>query len=79
MSRERVSTWLRGHYLLNVFKASVAIILKILSLLNVVLRFLDDKLILILSSLTLRRSPPPQMFLGEGAQKICSKFQNNFS
>ena len=65
MSREHVSMWLCGHYLLNVFKESVAIILKILSLLNVVLRFLDDKLILMLSSLT---------FLREGAQKICSKF-----
>ena len=58
MSRERVSTWLRGHYLLNVFKASVAIILKILSLLSVVLRFLDDKIILMLSYLTFRSSPP---------------------
>ena len=58
MSREHVSTWLRGHYLLNVFKASVAIILKILSLLSVVLRFLDDKIILMLSYLTFRSSPP---------------------
>ena len=58
MSRERLNKWLRGHYLLNIFKASVAIILKILSLLSVVLRFLDDKIILILSYLTFRSSPP---------------------
>ena len=57
-SRERLTKWLRGHYLLNVFKASVAIILKILSLLSVVLRFLDDKIILMLSYLTFRSSPP---------------------
>ena len=50
--------WLRGHYWFNVFKASVPIILKILSLLSVVLLFLDDKIILIRSYLTLRRSPP---------------------
>ena len=43
MSRERLNKWLGGHYLLNIFKASVAIILKILSLLSVVLRFLEDK------------------------------------
>ena len=42
----------------NIFKASVAIILKILSLLSVVLRFLDDKIILMLSYLTFRSSPP---------------------
>ena len=57
-SRERLTKWLRGHYLLNVFKASVAIILKILSLLSVLLRFLDDKIILILPYLTFRSSPP---------------------
>ena len=42
----------------NIFKASVAIILKILRLLSVVLRFLDDKIILMLSYLTFRSSPP---------------------
>ena len=42
----------------NIFKASVAIILKILSLLSVVLRFLDDKKILMLSYFTFRSSPP---------------------
>ena len=41
-SHERLTKWLRGHYLLNVLKASVAIILKMLSLLSVVLRFLDN-------------------------------------
>ena len=56
-SRERLTKWLSGHYLLNVSKASVAIIFKILSLLSVVLRFLDDKIILILSYLTFRGSP----------------------
>ena len=35
----------RGHYLLNDSKTSVAIILKILSLLSVVLRFLSDKIL----------------------------------
>ena len=58
MSRERLTKWLRGHYLLNVFKASVEIILKILSLLSVKLRFLDNKIILILSHLTFRSSLP---------------------
>ena len=57
-SRKRVTKWLYGHYLLNVFTASVAIILKMLSLLSVVLRFLDDKIILMLSYLTLRSSSP---------------------
>ena len=57
-SRERLTKWLRGHYLLNVFKASVAVILKILSLLSVLLRFLDDKIILVLPYLTFRSSPP---------------------
>ena len=57
-SRERLTRWLRGHYLFNVFKGSVAIILKILSLLSVVLRFLDGKIILILSYLTFRSSLP---------------------
>ena len=57
-SRERLTKWLRGHYLLNVFKASVAIILKIWSLLSAVLHFLDDKIILILSHLSFRSSPP---------------------
>ena len=57
-SCERLTKWLRGHYLLNVFKGSVPIILKILSLLSVMLLFLDDKIILILSYLTLRRSSP---------------------
>ena len=57
-SRERVTKWLRGHYLLNVFKVSVAINLKILSLFSAVLRFLDDKIILMLSHLTLRSSAP---------------------
>ena len=42
----------------NIFKASVAIILKILRLLSVVLRFLDDKIILMLFYLTFRSSPP---------------------
>ena len=42
----------------NIFKASVAIILKILSLLSVVLRFLDDKIIMMVSYLTFRSSPP---------------------
>ena len=46
-----------GHYLLNVFKAYVPIILKTLSLLSVVELFLDGKMILILSYLTFRRSP----------------------
>ena len=41
----------------NIFKASVAIILKILRLLSVVLRFLDDKIILMLFYLTFRSSP----------------------
>ena len=49
--------WLCGH-LLNIFKAPAAIILKILGLLSVVLRFLDDKIILMLSYLTFRSSPP---------------------
>ena len=47
-----------GHYLLNVFKEFVPIIVKTLSLLSVALLFLDDKMILMLSYLTLRRSPP---------------------
>ena len=42
----------------NIFKASVAIVLKILRLLSVVLRFLDDKIILMLFYLTFRSSPP---------------------
>ena len=57
-SCEHLTKWLRGHYLLNVFKASVAIILKVLSLLSAVLRFLDDKIILMLPYLTFRSSPP---------------------
>ena len=57
MSRQRLSKWLSGHYLLNVFIGSVGIILKILSLLSVVLLFLDDKIILILSYLTFKNSP----------------------
>ena len=57
MSRQRLSKWLGGHYLLNVFIGSVGIILKILSLLSVVLLFLDDKIILILSYLTFKNSP----------------------
>ena len=48
MSCERLTKWLPGHYLLNAFKTPVAIILKILSLLIVVLLFLDDKTILML-------------------------------
>ena len=56
-SRERVTKRLCGH-LLNIFKAPAAIILKILGLLSVVLRFLDDKIILMLSYLTFRSSPP---------------------
>ena len=56
-SREHVTKWLCGH-LLNIFKAPAAIILKILGLLSVVLRFLDDKIILMLSYLTFRSSPP---------------------
>ena len=47
--RKRLTNWLRGHYLLNVFEASVAIMFNILSLLSVVLRFPDDKIILMLS------------------------------
>ena len=38
-SREHLTKWLCGHYLLNAFKASGAIILKTLSLLSVLLRF----------------------------------------
>ena len=57
-SRERLTKWLGSHYSLNVFKARIAIILKKLSLLSVVLRFLDDKIILMLSYLTFRSSPP---------------------
>ena len=57
-SRERLTKWLSSHYSLNVFKAPIAIILKKLSLLSVVLRFLDDKIILMLSYLTFRSSPP---------------------
>ena len=57
-SRERLTKWLGSHYSLNVFKAPIAIILKKLSLLSVVLRFLDDKIILMLSYLTFRSSPP---------------------
>ena len=49
--RERLTKRSRGYYLLNVFKTSVAILLIILSLLSVVLRYLDDKIILILSYL----------------------------
>ena len=53
-SCERVNKWLRGHYLLNVFKASVLAMLKISSLLlSVVLCFLNDKIILMVSYLTL--------------------------
>ena len=44
--RKRLTKWLHDHCLLNVFKVSVAIILKILSLLSVVLRFIDNKMIL---------------------------------
>ena len=55
---ERVAKWLRGHCMLNVFKAFVPIILKILSLLSLMLCFLDDEINLMLSYLTLRRSPP---------------------
>ena len=58
-SRERFTKWLHGHYLLNAFKASVAMLscyvkhlLKMLSLLSVVLRFLDDKMILMKSYLS---------------------------
>ena len=42
-SCERLTKWSRGDYLLNVFNASVAIILKILSLFSVVLCFQDVK------------------------------------
>ena len=38
-SREHLTKWLHGHYLLNVFKTSVAVILTILSLLIAVLHF----------------------------------------
>ena len=47
-SRELLTKLLRGHYLLNIFKASVAIVLKILNLLSVLLCFLDVKIILML-------------------------------
>ena len=57
-SNERLAKWSRGHYLLKVFKTSVAIILKILSSLNVVISFLDNKIILIRSYSTFRSSPP---------------------
>ena len=57
-SRQRLTKWLCGHFLLNVFKASVAIILRTLGLLSAVIRFLDDKIILMLSYLTLRSSSP---------------------
>ena len=56
--RERLTKWSHGHYLLNVFKTSAAIILIIYSLLSVVLHFLDEKIILILSYLTFRNSSP---------------------
>ena len=52
-----ITKWLHDHYLLNVFKASVSIILQILSLLSVVSGSLDDEIILMLSYLTLRSSP----------------------
>ena len=54
-SREHLTKWLGSHYSLNVFKAPI---LKKLSLLSVVLRFLDDKIILMLSYLTFRSGPP---------------------
>ena len=57
-SCERLTKWLRGYYLINNFKKSVAIILTILSVFRVVLRFLDDKIILKLSYLTFRSIPP---------------------
>ena len=50
-SRERLIKWSYGHYLLNVFKTSPVILLMILSLMSVVLRYLDDEIILILSYL----------------------------
>ena len=73
-SGERVTKCLCGHYLLNLFKAFVAIILKILILLSAVFCFLDDKLILMLSYLTFRSSPPccsmPKMFFIHGLPTV---------
>ena len=60
-SSEYITKWLHDHYLLNVFKASVSIILQILSSLSVVLRSLDDGIILMLPYLTLRSSPPRRL------------------
>ena len=72
-SGERVTKCLCGHYLLNLFKAFVAI-LKILILLSAVFCFLDDKLILMLSYLTFRSSPPccsmPKMFIIHGLPMV---------
>ena len=48
MSRKRLTKLSRGHHLLNVFATSVAVSLIILSLLRVVLRYLDDKINLML-------------------------------
>ena len=53
-SRERLTKWSRGHYLLNAFRAFVVILLITLSLLSVVLRFLDDQTILILPYLMIQ-------------------------
>ena len=73
-SGERVTKCLCGHYLLNLFKAFVAIILKILILLSAVFCFLDDKLILMLSYLAFRSSPPccsmPKMFFIHGLPTV---------
>ena len=74
MSRERLTKWLRGHCLLNIFKASVEIILKILSLLSVVLCFLDDKMILILSYLNFQK----QAFI-DVLKKRCSENMQQIS
>ena len=72
-SRKRLTKWSRGYYLLNDI-----IKLILLSLMSVVLHFLDDKIFLMLSYLTFRSSPP-EMFLGKGVQKIYSQFQNTLS
>ena len=57
-SRKLLTKLLLDHYFLNIFKSYVAIVLKILNLLSVLLRFLDVKIILMLSYLTFRSIPP---------------------
>ena len=46
-SRERVTKWLRGHYLLNVFEASACCCLENIKFIEC--SFLDEKIILMLS------------------------------